>query len=65
MVSVMRYFCKCAQVALKTCTNITATIPLEVTNEVTSCLNCIPVANSCSQTPAKDKYFYVIFLSFR
>jgi hypothetical protein len=37
-------FCKFAQVALKACTNITATIPPENMKEITSCLNCIPVA---------------------
>jgi hypothetical protein len=42
----MHLFCNFAQVALNTFTNITAAVPLEIMNEVTSCLNCIPVANT-------------------
>jgi hypothetical protein len=61
MVSDMCCFCSFAQVALKTCTNIRATVPLEIMNGS----NKLPEMHSCSQTPAKEKYFYIISLSFR
>jgi hypothetical protein len=52
----MRCFCNFAQVVLKTCTNITATVPLEIMNEVTCCLNCISVAKH----QQREVCFYII-----
>jgi hypothetical protein len=42
----------------KTCTNITATVPLEIMNEATNCLNCIPVAKHLKKSS------FVFFLLF-
>jgi hypothetical protein len=61
VVSGMRRFCNFAQMVLKICTNITATVPLEIKIEVTSCLNCICVAKH----QQKRSMFLYFFLSFR
>jgi hypothetical protein len=56
----MRYFYNFAQAVLKTCTNIIATVPLEIMNEVISCLNCIPVATH-QQKRSTFLYYFPLF----